>query len=339
MRVLIIKTSSMGDVIHTLPALTDARQIYPDIIFDWVVEEAFAEIPAWHPAVDRVIPVAIRRWRKTPMKTLKSAEWKKFGAEMARYSYDAIIDAQGLLKSAWLTRLAKGKSYGLDRRSIKEPLASLFYQHRIAVSKEMHAVERIRVLFSEALNYQKPKSVGDYGIASSQFEGAFAAVSAESKPYLVFLHGTTRHDKHWPEPYWKELAQLAIKQGFQVKLPWGNEIEQERAGRIAELEGVEVLPKLNLRELACVIAGAQSVVAVDTGLGHLSAALAVPAVSLYGPTSPNLIGAYGENQCYLSVEGLSSEGLVPVDPAIFTPLRPKLVWDQLADLLSKKKSL
>lgn len=339
MRVLIIKTSSMGDVIHTLPALTDARHSYPDIIFDWVVEEDFAEIPAWHPAVDRVIPVAIRRWRKTPLKTLKSAEWKNFGAEMARHSYDAIIDAQGLLKSAWLTRLAKGKSYGLDRRSIREPLASLFYQQRILISKDMHAVERIRALFAEALTYQKPQTVGDYGIASLQFEGAFEGVSTESKPFLVFLHGTTRHDKHWPEPYWKELAQLALKHGFQVKLPWGNKVEQQRAKRIAELEGVEVLPKLSLRELACVIAGSQSVVAVDTGLGHLTAALAVPAVSLYGPTSPKLIGAYGENQCYLSVEGLSSEGLVPVDPAIFTPLRPQLVWDQLADLLVQKKSL
>ena len=103
MRVLLVKTSSLGDVIHTLPALTDAQRAIPGIQFDWVVEEGFAEIPAWHPAVAQVIPVAIRRWRKHPLQTLRSGEWRRFKARLRETHYDLVIDAQGLLKSAWLT--------------------------------------------------------------------------------------------------------------------------------------------------------------------------------------------------------------------------------------------
>ena len=128
MRVLLIKTSSLGDVIHTLPALTDAARAIPGIRFDWVVEEGFAEIPAWHPAVDAVIPVAIRRWRKKPLQAVRSGEWSNFKRRLRETQYDLVIDAQGLLKSAWLTRYARAEVVGLDKSSAREPLAARFYQ-------------------------------------------------------------------------------------------------------------------------------------------------------------------------------------------------------------------
>lgn len=146
MRVLLIKTSSLGDVVHTLPALTDAARAIPGIKFDWVVEEGFAEIPTWHPAVGKVVPVAIRRWRKNLWQTIKSGEWRRFKQSVRAEKYDLVIDAQGLLKSAWLTRYVKAPVAGLDKNSAREPLAARFYSRRLAVARGQHAVERVRQL-------------------------------------------------------------------------------------------------------------------------------------------------------------------------------------------------
>ncbi|SEJ07269.1 heptosyltransferase-1 [Azotobacter beijerinckii] len=295
MRVLLIKTSSLGDVVHTLPALTDAARALPGIRFDWVVEEGFAEIPAWHPAVERVIPVAIRRWRRNLRQAATRDEWRRFRQSLAASRYDLVIDAQGLLKSAWLTRFGGAPVAGLDRRSAREPLASLFYGRRYPVPWGQHAVERVRQLFAQALGYPLPATVGDYGLDRQRLAAPAGA------PYLLFLHGTTWASKHWPESYWRALAERMAGEGWAVRLPWGNAAEQARAGRIAAgLAAVEVLPRTNLAGLAGILAGAGACVAVDTGLGHLAAALDVPTVSLYGPTDPRLTGAYGRVQRHLS---------------------------------------
>ncbi|ACO80602.1 lipopolysaccharide heptosyltransferase I, waaC [Azotobacter vinelandii CA] len=291
MRVLLIKTSSLGDVIHTLPALTDAARALPGIRFDWVVEEGFAEIPAWHPAVERVIPVAIRRWRRSPWQATTRDEWRRFRQTLGEGRYDLVIDAQGLLKSAWLTRFGGAPVAGLDRRSAREPLASLLYGRRYPVPWGQHAVERVRQLFAQALGYPPPTAVGDYGLDRHRL------AVPDGAPYLLFLHGTTWDSKHWPESYWRELAERMGSAGWAVRLPWGNAVERDRAGRIAEgLASVEVLPRINLAGIAGILAGASACVAVDTGLGHLAAALDVPTVSLYGPTDPRLTGAYGRHQ-------------------------------------------
>lgn len=292
MRVLIVKTSSMGDVLHTLPALTDAMQAFPGIRFDWVVEEGFAQIPSWHEAVERVIPVAIRRWRKAWFSAPIKAERKAFRETLQAVKYDAVIDAQGLVKSAALvTRLAHGIKHGMDWQTAREPLASLFYNRRHHIAKQQHAVERTRELFAKSLGYAKPQTQGDYAIAR-HFQTQTAA-----EPYVVFLHATTRDDKHWPETHWRELIGLLKESGLKVKLPWGAPHEEARAKRLAEgFDYVEVLPRLSLEAIAHVLAGANYVVSVDTGLSHLTAALDRPNITLYGPTDPGLIGGYGKNQ-------------------------------------------
>ncbi len=294
MRVLIVKTSSMGDVLHTLPALTDAQQAIPGIRFDWVVEEGFAQIPSWHAAVDRVIPVAIRRWRKAWFSAPVKAERKAFREAVQAEKYDAIIDAQGLVKSAALvTRLARGIKHGMDWQSAREPLASLFYNQRHSVPKQQHAVERTRELFALSLGYSKPRAQGDYAIAQHFLNH----LNADAGQYAVFLHATTRDDKHWPEANWRELIGLLAASGIRIKLPWGAPHEEARAKRLAEgFEYVEVLPRMSLEEVARVLAGAKFVVSVDTGLSHLTAALDRPNITLYGPTDPGLIGGYGMNQ-------------------------------------------
>ncbi len=294
MRVLIVKTSSMGDVLHTLPALTDAQLNIPGIRFDWVVEEGFAQIPSWHPAVDRVIPVAIRRWRKAWFSAPIKAERHAFREAVRAREYDAVIDAQGLVKSAALvTRLAHGIKHGMDWQTAREPLASLFYQRRHTIARQQHAVERTRELFALSLGYSKPTTQGDYAIAPHFLNN----LNANPVPYAVFLHATTRDDKHWPEANWRELIALLSQTGLRIKLPWGAPHEQERAKRLAEgFDYVDVLPRMSVEEIARVLAGAQFVVSVDTGLSHLTAALDRPNITLYGPTDPGLIGGYGKNQ-------------------------------------------
>lgn len=294
MRVLIVKTSSMGDVLHTLPALTDAQQAIPDIQFDWVVEEGFAQIPAWHSAVDRVIPVAIRRWRKAWFSAPIKAERKAFRDAVRLQQYDVIIDAQGLVKSAALvTRLARGIKHGMDWSTAREPLASLFYNRKHHIAKQQHAVERTRELFAKSLGYAKPQSQGDYAIAQHFLN----ELNADAGQYAVFLHATTRDDKHWPEANWRELIGLLNNAGIRIKLPWGTPHEEARARRLAEgFDYVEVLPRMSLEDVARVLAGAKFVVSVDTGLSHLTAALDRPNITLYGPTDPGLIGGYGKNQ-------------------------------------------
>lgn len=346
MRVLIIKTSSLGDVIHTLPALTDAAHAIPGIRFDWVVEEGFAEIPSWHPAVDQVIPVAIRRWRKHLWQTVRSGEWKAFKQRLRERQYDLVIDAQGLVKSAWLTRYVKAPVAGLDRYSAREGWASRFYDRRLSVAVGQHAVERVRQLFAMALAYDLPEGIGRYGLDLERLQLPPAA------PYVVFLHGTTWTTKHWPEAYWRELAERMGRRRLEVRLPWGNPAEKARAERIAQgLNHCQVLPKLNLAAVARVLAAAKACVAVDTGLGHLAAALDVPTLSLFGPTNPGLTGAYGRTQIHQasdwpcapclqkkctykpSAEDLRRYDLNREWPLCFTRLNPEHVASRLSALL------
>ncbi|MGX2975385.1 lipopolysaccharide heptosyltransferase RfaC [Ursidibacter arcticus] len=309
MKVCLIKTSSMGDVIHTLPALTDAQNKIPDLQIDWVVEPAFAEIPRWHSAVKKVIPFAFRAWRKRLLSKETLQQWSSFKQQLQQENYDVVVDAQGLLKSAFFaTRLAKGEKHGYDRHSIREPIATLFYDKRHAISYQQHAVERIRQLFAQSLGYSLPDTLGDYAIARH-----FTSLAKEQEnltacsPYLIAIHATTRADKHWQENSWSELFERCVNSGVEIRLPWGNQKEFERATRLAEQsEKIKVLPKLSLTELAEQIANAQAVISVDTGLSHLTAALDKPNIILYGATDPNLIGAYGKNQHYLQAQGMEN---------------------------------
>jgi heptosyltransferase-1 len=341
MRVLIIKTSSLGDIIHTLPALTDAQQAYPDIQFDWVVEESFQHIPKWHPAVSIVFPVALRRWRKQWFSSLKSGEIFSKLKYIRSHHYDAVIDAQGLMKSAILAFIARGKRSGFNFKSARENTASLFYHDRFEASWMEHAVSRSRRLFASALRYSLPTSPTDYKIDVNKLPPFH-----HSTPYYVFLHGTTWENKHWPESYWIALAKQTESTGNALLLLWGNPMEKERAERIASaVSNATVLPKMSLEEIVGVLDGALGIVSVDTGLGHLAAALAIPTVSLYGPTNPTRTGMYGQNQVHLASNfscspclkrGCSYLGEKPVDPPCFTSLSPERVFQQLLNCSASK---
>jgi heptosyltransferase I len=293
--ILLIKLSSLGDVIHTLPALSDARRVWPQLQVDWVVEEAFAQVATWHPAVRSVIPIALRRWRHD-WRALRK-EYKPFYTRLREYDYDSVIDAQGLLKSALVTSQTHGMRCGFDRTSCREPLASWFYQRRISVSKEVHAVERIRQLFARVLGYACPTTPPNYGIRNyfKPIETQHAA-----QPTLIFLHGTTWNSKHWPIAYWQALAEWAVDAGYHVKVAWGSPLEHERATQITTVHPqVSLIPRTDLAGMAREILHAKVVIGVDTGLAHLAAALSVPSVTVYSATAPQRTGTYGTKQIHL----------------------------------------
>ena len=295
MKALLVKTSSIGDLLHTLPAVTEAARALPGLSFDWVVEAGLKDLPTWHPAVGRVITVAYRKWRYRPVRGLFGGPLAAFRRELRAVAYDRVIDAQGLYKSAVITRLASGERHGFDLASCREKLAPLAYQHRHAVPRGRHAVQRLRELFALALGYPLPTTPPDYGIE----RGRLPPPPLPGR-YLAFLHGTAWYSKLWPESHWRGLAGLAAAAGYWVALPFQGARDEARARRIAEgLEAAKPVATPTLDAAAGLIAGAAGAVAVDTGLGHLAAALGVPTLSLYGPTGAARTGTVGRGQEHL----------------------------------------
>lgn len=333
MKVLVVKTSSMGDLIHTLPAITDACKAIPGIRFDWVAEQSFAEIPSWHPAVDKVIPIAIRRWRKALKKSWKDGEIQVAFNQLRTSQYDYIIDAQSLFKSAVVARCAQGQHYGLDWASCREPLASWFYQHKIMVAKKQHAILRVRQLFAKVLGYSLHSQNLDYGLSQAGTLKHNHPLVNSQQAFLVFLHGTSRLTKYWQQDQWIALAKLAEQAGYIVYLPWGSDYELNYAETIAtQTTNVKVLAKMSLSEIAAVLALAKGVVGVDTGLAHLAAALNVPAVTLYIETYPSLTGACGINQTCLSEKQTDqkSKPVTGLENIYHEQLTANVVWRELA---------
>jgi len=285
MHVLVVKTSSMGDVIHTLPAIEDATKAIPGIKFDWLIEEGFQEIPAWHDSIDKVIPIALRRWRKSWLKAFLSGEIKIFLKRLREKKYDLIIDAQGLLKSAVPAKFARGTLIGFDKASAREGIAAKFYDRDLTVDKSLHAIERVRQLFARSLGYEYQDTLPSVKLNLNSAE--------EDKKGVLFLHGTTWPSKHWPDDSWLELGKFLKERGEDVYLPWATAQEKKRAEWLATELNVPVLPKLSLTEVAEVMLKVKAVVGVDTGLTHLAALLDVRSIGIYGSTDVELTGAMG----------------------------------------------
>lgn len=311
MKVLLVRTSSMGDLIHTYPALTELVRHYPNCKLSWLAEEGFAEIAALHPAVHEVIPIAWRRWRKSLYKPATWRELAQLKRRLAGGGWDLVLDAQGLLKSALPAKWADAPLAGYDRHSIREPLASLLYDKTHAVSRQLAALERNRQLFGKVFGYV-PEGTPLFGIQA----GARLAWLPAAE-YAVLLHATSKASKEWPEPHWVALGQRLHAQGLFSVLPWGNAQEQQRAERLAaQIPQAMAAPRLRLSEAAALLGHAGAVVGVDTGLTHLANALDVPLVALYTDTDPAKTGV---------VEGARARNLGGVDacPGV------DQVWDAL----------
>ncbi len=289
MRILLVKTSSLGDVIHNLPVVADIKNYFPAAQIDWVVEESFAAVPRLHPQLNCVLPVALRRWRKHLASGTTWQQWRGFKQMLREQSYDFIVDTQGLLKSAMIARSAHGLRCGYDWESAREPLASFAYQRKFNIAINLHAVERNRQLVAKALGYEA-SSAPNYGIITSRP----APDKALQAPYVVLLHATSRVDKEWPEENWIALGKWFAERDVTCVFPSGNSTEHDRAVRLAKsLPNARALPPGSLEDVATLLAHAMAVVGVDTGLTHLACALDKPTVAIYCNTDPGLTGVYG----------------------------------------------
>ncbi|UCI28399.1 lipopolysaccharide heptosyltransferase I [Mesorhizobium sp. B2-8-5] len=290
MKVLIVKTSSMGDVIHTFPAVEDAVRNCPDVSFDWCVEEPFAGIVALHPAIGTIHKVAIRRWRK---RLLDGQTWREMASlrrALRAENYDLVIDAQGLLKSALVAIQAGAPIAGFDRASAREPSATLFYRHRYAVPRDLHAIERTRRLFGLALGYQPDLSTLHSGIVPPA--GNLPGIEGRA---AFLLHGTSREEKKWPVEDWIETARQLAGRQFTPVVTWSNEAEKKVAEAIAgAVPGTVLVPKSPLADIAAILGRSTLVIGADTGLTHLASAFGLPTVAIFLATEPGLTGPRGK---------------------------------------------
>nr|WP_255758759.1 lipopolysaccharide heptosyltransferase I [Neisseria lisongii] len=285
-KILLVRLSSMGDLIHTLPAVSDLAAAYPDVELHWLCEAGFADIAKLHPFVKKIHVMKWRYWRKH---LTQKAVWQEIGRlknDLQAEQFDFVLDSQGLVKSAAFAKMAAAPVKGLDWQSAREPLASLLYQNKFAVEVGRNAVWRNRKLFAQVFDYAVPETL-TFGLRVPPCEH----ISAD-KPYYVFLHATSAERKLWPVEYWRELlADLTHHQDCAVYLPWGNESERQRAQEIAAgFAKAAVCDKMNLIEAAQLLKGAQGVAGVDTGLLHLANALDCPLVGIYTDTDPHKTG-------------------------------------------------
>lgn len=298
MRILLIKLSSLGDLIHSFPALQAARAQFPELRCDWVVEQGLAEVPALHPVVDRVISVNLRYYKKNKAAFWKENYFSTVKQQLRATPYDYVIDAQGLIKSGILTLMAGGNTAGLAWQSAREGWASLAYQHKYVVPME-HAILRVKNLFAQTLGYPADLTGAiDYGLPLVNVK------NNQAGPVFLF-HGTTWISKHWPAQHWKALAALLVQAGYPIALTWGNAVEEQRARWIVEglePEKVTLYPKGSLRTLYNALYTARAAIAGDTGLAHLAAALGLPQLSLFGPTDFARTGTRGLYQTHLQTQ-------------------------------------
>lgn len=289
MKVLIVKTSSMGDVIHTFPAVTDALGRRADLEFDWCVEEPFAGLVALHPGIGRIHKVALRKWRKSALSSATRAAVRQVKHDMRERHYDLVIDAQGLLKSAFLARMAGAPIAGFDRHSAREGLSALSYRHRYRVPRDLHAITRTRLLFGAALGYEPDLDRLDNGIV---------APVARTQPYgartVFLLHGTSWESKKWPVDSWIETARTLSLQGLTPVTTWSNPAECVVAETIAmAVPETVIIERSALTTIAAEIGRASLVIGADTGLMHLASAFGLPTIAIFLATKPGLTGPLG----------------------------------------------
>ncbi|MFK7914944.1 MAG: lipopolysaccharide heptosyltransferase I [Pseudomonadales bacterium] len=345
MRVLLVKMSSLGDVVHALPAVSDLAANGAQI--DWVVEEAFVPIAAAHAQVRQVLPIAWRRWRKAlpafwqPAAAQARAGLGDFRRTLRSTRYDLVIDAQGLLKSAMVVAQAQAqRKVGLDRASAREPLAARFYSQSVAVARGQHAVDRVRQLCAAAAGYTIPEHC-DFGLPAAQ-------PALAQKPVCLLLHGTTWASKHYPESHWAELVGTVAAAGYEPAVTWGDAAEQQRAERLQQA-GATVWPRASLTDLIERLRSVALVIGVDSGIAHLAGAMQIPTLGLYGATNATLTGVRGacthnlqtnfacspcvQRQCAYTGPAQHHAGAV-VTPSCFGTLPPATVWRSAQQLLA-----
>jgi heptosyltransferase-1 len=303
-KILIVRVSSLGDVVHNMPVVADILRRHPDAEIDWLVEESFASLVETVRGVRRAIPFSLRRWRK---RLLSPDNWREIGAfrrALAAEKYDLVIDCQGLIKTAWVASWARGPLVGLGNRTegagFEWPVR-FFYGKRVPIEPRTHVVERTRQLVAAALGDPRPEPTDDIDFGLDTRRATLALSETDLNlpvPYVVFVHATSRADKQWPEAAWIELGQALVRRGASIVLPWGSDAERATSEKLAKEFGAAAVvpPKLSLPAVVGLIDGAAATVGVDTGLVHIAAALKRPTIELYNFSTAWRTGGYWSPQ-------------------------------------------
>ena len=311
MKALIIKLTSMGDLMHALPALTEAGKNISNLEVDWVVDENFSDIPSWHPNIKEIITTNHRNWKKQIFRSASRKALYELKKKINYNNYDVVVDMQNNLKSAFISYLYKGKVHGLDRSSVREYPAHWSYSNYSKVSKKLHAIERQKILLSDALGYEYIEEDFDYGINKSKF--IKPNIELPSK-YAVLVHNASWPSKIWLIAYWQKLIKYFESKGISTLLPSGNKEELFIAKKISQNSPKSIaLNLMSLNNIGYILDNAKICVCSDTGLAHLSAVVNTPSITLYGPTDVNLIGTKGKNQNHLIGKDNSITNILPND--------------------------
>ena len=281
---LVVRPSSLGDIVHALTLVADVRAHRPELAIDWVGEAGFVPLLELHPGVRRIIPIALRHWRHRPFARSTLREIAAFRRAVRRDEYAAVLDLQEQVKGALIARLARGQRHGPDRASIREPVATLLHDVHHAIDRRQHFIVRCRELAGAALGY-RVEGPPRFGLVPPPPP----AGTVPDRPFVVFFHGTSRTDKLWPDAHWRRLTESFAANGYPVLLPWGTDDERLRSEHYATGvtdAHVPPPPRASLPALAGLLARAELAVGVDTGLVHLAAALGTPTVSIFVATDP-----------------------------------------------------
>jgi heptosyltransferase I len=293
MRILLVKTSSMGDIVHALPVLTDIVKNYPDAKIDWLIEKSFQPLLNTHQYIHTCISIEWRKWRKDLFSVNTWTEMKAFYRSLQN-EYDYIIDMQGLIKSAIPAYLAKSKATKIGGYANKskqagyEPLAKFFYTHKTNIPYDCHTITRNRLLCADVLNYTIDENKVDFNF--KKHEELTQHEFNLNQPYIVFGHGTSRQDKEWPIDNWIRLGILITKNRSEmhILLPWGNDYEKHQAhliqkGILSENPdaNVRVLAPIKLDKIVAILQNACAFIGVDTGLSHIASALDIACIVIY----------------------------------------------------------
>jgi len=301
---LLVKLSSLGDVLHNLPIVWDIRRQYPQAQIDWVVEEAYVDLlkplqtTSTFKGIDCIIPIGLRRWKRNFFSLHNWQELFQFIRTLKTEKYDEIVDSQGLIKSALVARLAgktlSGKVTGLANAteySGYEPLARTFYDESVQVPKQCHAVDRSRYVLSSAMRtplinrsipiaFYPPHFIEQ--LTKPLDQAAQSNLNDLKKPYVLCFHSTAREKKKWSQESWIAVGQYLIKKGLTPIYPWGNWPEKKVSQEIStDVEGSIVPPAYSIHDYFQIISQASLSIGVDTGLTHLSAVLNRPTVEIY----------------------------------------------------------
>ncbi|HYT95852.1 MAG TPA: lipopolysaccharide heptosyltransferase I [Casimicrobiaceae bacterium] len=301
--VLVIRPSSLGDIVYALAIASDIRRHKPELAIDWVAERGFVPLIDMCPDIRRVVPFALRRWRQAPLSRMTWREIVAFRRALKTDRYAAILDLQEQIKGALIARAARGRRHGFDRRSVREPIATFAHDVHHRVPRNLHFVERCRNLAASALGYALN------GPPRWHIVPPVAAPAIPERPYAVLLHATSRAEKLWPEEHWRALVAHFTGAGYATVLPWGTHSEEDRSRRLASGHDRAVVPPwLSLPEAAATLARADAVVGIDTGFTHLAAALGTPTVGLFLATDPTV---HGVSCAGTHARDLGSEGNIP----------------------------